>query len=51
MRRIQVYSPKAARMLVFFSCEGLAAWAAHDRLTLHFQEDLQLTWDSWSGGA
>lgn len=26
MRRIQVYSPKAARMLVFFSYEGVAAW-------------------------
>lgn len=31
-------------------CEtGLSARAAHDRLTLHFEEDLQLTWDSWSG--
>ena len=27
MRRIQIYSPKAARMLVLFSYDSLAAWA------------------------
>lgn len=28
---------------------GLSARAAQDSLILHFEEDLQLTWDSWSG--
>ena len=27
IRRVQVYSPKAARMLVLFSYDSLAAWA------------------------
>ncbi len=31
------------------SSPGLSARAAQDRLILHFEEDLQLTWDSWSG--
>lgn len=28
---------------------GLSTRAAQDNLILHFEEDLQLTWDSWSG--
>ena len=35
--------------MLLLSCEDLSACTVHDRLTLHFEEKLQLTWDNWLG--